>query len=67
MSSLARANPKEENWIKGDPGDNKFVACAVSLRAEYIISGDSHLRAAGEVGGVKIIPSREMLGLIETG
>ena len=60
-------NAKEQNWIEDDPGDNKFIACALSLHAEYIVSGDSHLREAGEIGGVKIVPPREMLKLIETG
>jgi len=60
-------NPREQNWIEDDPGDNKFIACALSLHAEYIVSGDSHLREAGEIGGVKIVPPREMLKLIETG
>ena len=60
-------NPKEQNWIGEDPGDNKFVACAIALHAEYIVSGDSHLREAGEIGGVKIVSLREMVGLIERG
>jgi uncharacterized protein len=59
--------PKEQNWIEDDPGDNKFIACAISLHAEYIVSGDSHLRGAGEVEGVEIVAPREMLNLIETG
>jgi putative PIN family toxin of toxin-antitoxin system len=57
-------DPKEQNWIEDDPGDNKFIACALSLHAKYIVSGDSHLKEAGEIGGVKIVPPREMLGLI---
>jgi uncharacterized protein len=60
-------NPKEQNWIVEDPGDNKFVACAVALHAEYIVSGDSHLREADVIGGVEIVSAREMVGLIETG
>ena len=60
-------NPMERNWIEDDPGDNKFIACALSVHAEYIVSGDSHLKEAGEIGGVKIVPLRKMLGLIETG
>jgi len=60
-------SPKEQNWIEEDPGDNKFVACAVSLHAEYIVSGDSHLREAGEIGGVEIVSPREMVGLIGRG
>jgi uncharacterized protein len=59
-------DPKEQNWIGDDPGDNRFIACALSLHAEYLVSGDSHLTKAGEIGGVKIVPPREMLGLIGT-
>ncbi len=36
-------NPKEQLWIKEDPADNKFIACAIALKAEYIVSGDTHL------------------------
>ena len=60
-------NPKEQSWIEEDPGDNKFVACAVSLHAEYIVSGDSHLREAGEIRGVEMVSPRDMVGLIKTG
>ncbi|MGO8988068.1 MAG: putative toxin-antitoxin system toxin component, PIN family [bacterium] len=59
-------NPKEQNWIREDPADNKFIACAISLHAEYIVSGDIRLRRAGKVGGVKIVHPREILSLIET-
>ena len=60
-------NPKEQNWIEDDPADNKFIACALSLHAEYIVSGDLHLNKAGKIGNVKIVRPREMLSLIETG
>ena len=59
-------NPREQNWVEDDPADNKFIACAVSLHAEYIVSGDIHLRRAGKVGDVKIVHPREMPSLIET-
>ncbi len=59
-------DPKEQNWIEDDPGDNKFIACALSLHAEYIVSGDSHLKETGEIEGVKIVSPREMLELIGT-
>jgi putative PIN family toxin of toxin-antitoxin system len=59
-------NPKEENWIESDPADNKFIACAISLHAEYIVSGDFHLKRAEKIGNVEIVPPRKMLRLIET-
>ena len=67
LNTLFVEAPKEQNWIEDDPEDNKFIACAISLHAEYIVSGDLHLKKAGRIGEVKIVPPREMLKLIETG
>jgi putative PIN family toxin of toxin-antitoxin system len=58
-------NPKEQNWIEDDPADNKFIACALSLHAEYVVSGDLHLNKAGKIENVKIVRPREMLSLFE--
>jgi len=60
-------HPKEQNWIEGDPADNKFIACAISLHAKYIVSGDLHLKRMVKVGNVGIVSPRKMLSLIETG
>lgn len=60
-------HPKEQNWIVDDPADNKFIACAISLKAEYIVTGDLHLKRAGKVEEVKILSPRKMLSLIEAG
>ncbi|HXW68031.1 MAG TPA: putative toxin-antitoxin system toxin component, PIN family, partial [Dissulfurispiraceae bacterium] len=40
-------NPEEEQWITDDPADNKFIACAIALKAGYIVSGDSYLTGRG--------------------
>lgn len=58
-------NPKEELWIKEDPADNKFIACAIALKAEYIVSGDAHLRKLKNIGKIKIVSPVEMLDLLE--
>ena len=44
-----------------DPGDDKFIECAVALRAEAIITGDKHLRSIRSYMGVKIITPAEFL------
>jgi len=67
LNTLFVDAPKEQNWIEDDPEDNKFIACAISLRAEYIVSGDPHLKRVGRIGGVEIVPPQEMLKLIEAG
>jgi putative PIN family toxin of toxin-antitoxin system len=60
-------NPKEQEWIKDDPADNKFIACAIALKAEYIVSGDVHLIQAKSIGKIKVVTSSEMIKLIGTG
>ena len=37
------------NLISADPDDNKFVDCAISGNAEYIVSNDSHFRVLNEI------------------
>jgi len=66
LNTLFVDAPKEQNWVEDDPEDNKFIACAISLRADYIVSGDPHLKRIGKIGGVEIVPPRKMLELIRT-
>jgi len=47
--------------IKYDPDDNKFIECAVTNKADYIISGDNHLLDLKEYGNVKILSPKEFL------
>jgi putative PIN family toxin of toxin-antitoxin system len=47
--------------VKDDPDDDKFIECAVALRAEVIITGDKELRAMGEYMGIKIFTPQEFL------
>lgn len=54
-------NPKEQMWIKEDPADNKFIACAIALKAEYIVSGNAHLRKLKNIENIKIISPVKML------
>ena len=39
--------------VKNDPEDDKFIECAVELKAEYIITGDKALESIGEFMGIK--------------
>ncbi len=41
--------------IKNDPDDNKFIECAVALKANVIISGDKEVLAIEEYAGIKIL------------
>lgn len=59
------SDPPEQDWVKADPADNKFIACAISLGAEFIISGDHHLRSLKRIGKIKILSPSEFLKIIE--
>jgi len=50
--------------IKDDPDDNKFLECAVSASADFIISGDSHLLNLKEFRGIKIVNPAEFVKLM---
>ena len=41
--------------VEADPSDNKFLEAAVTGQADYIISGDKHLRDLKEFRGIAIL------------
>ena len=49
------------NVIKEDPKDNKFLECAVSANASYIVSGDRHLLNQKQYRDILIFSPRNFL------
>jgi putative PIN family toxin of toxin-antitoxin system len=47
--------------VKNDPDDDKFIECAVALKAEVIVTGDKALKAMNEYMGIKILTPQEFL------
>lgn len=47
--------------IKDDPDDDKFIECAVALKANAIITGDREILAIKEYMGIKILTPRQFL------
>jgi putative PIN family toxin of toxin-antitoxin system len=47
--------------VKEDPEDDKFIECAVALKAEIIVTGDKVLKAVGEYMGIKILTPQQFL------
>lgn len=41
--------------ITADPDDNKFLACALESKANYIVSGDNHLLSLKHFQGIQIV------------
>lgn len=51
--------------IEEDPDDDKILACAKSAEADYLISGDPHLKDLQEYQGVKILPPADFVEKLE--
>jgi len=53
--------------VEEDPGDDKFIECAVALKCKFIISGDKALLAVQNYMGIKIITPKEFLDTYKEG
>jgi putative PIN family toxin of toxin-antitoxin system len=53
-----------EVHVVSDPDDDKFIACAVALKAGYVVSGDKALVDIRQCQGIKIVTPREFLEII---
>jgi len=47
-----------------DKTDNVYLECAVAAKADYVISGDIHLRELKEYRGIKIVNPAEYLEIV---
>jgi len=56
--------PGEIPAISRDPDDDKFIACAIAGRADFLVSGDQDLLTLERVGDVRIITARELLEIL---
>ena len=56
---------KEVDVIKDDPSDNIFLACAVEGQANFIISGDNHIKQLGQYQGIQILEPAAFLALMK--
>lgn len=52
--------------VKDDPDDNKVLACALIVKADYIVSGDRHLLDIGVVEDIPIVTVKYFLDVIES-
>jgi putative PIN family toxin of toxin-antitoxin system len=44
-----------------DPGDDKFIACALSSGCKVIVSGDKHLLKISGFGGIRVMRPRQFI------
>ena len=54
------------NFIIVDPDDNKFVDCAISANADFIVSNDKHFRVLKEIPfpSVKVITAEDFVEIL---
>ena len=55
---------KKIQEIKDDPADNKYLSAAVEGRADFIVSGDHHLKDLKTFQGIRIIDPSTFLVLV---
>jgi putative PIN family toxin of toxin-antitoxin system len=51
--------------ISEDPDDDRILECAITGKADYIVSGDKHLLRLGSYRGISIVTAREFMDAAE--
>ena len=47
--------------VEEDPDDDKFIECAVALKAKFVITGDSAVKKIQDYMNIKIVSPKEFL------
>ena len=55
------AKTPELHVVEEDPDDDKFIECAVALKAKFAITGDSAVKKIQDYMNIKIVSPREFL------
>ncbi|TET69226.1 MAG: putative toxin-antitoxin system toxin component, PIN family [Candidatus Aminicenantes bacterium] len=58
---LFSAKTPELHLVEKDPDDDKFIECAVTLKADFVISGDKALIAIQDYMGIRIVTPKKFL------
>ncbi|MCX6564996.1 MAG: putative toxin-antitoxin system toxin component, PIN family [Candidatus Aminicenantes bacterium] len=59
---LFAAKTSEVHAVPGDPDDDKFIACAIALGADVIITGDKALESVRSYNNIRIMTPARLLG-----
>jgi len=67
MSNVAVITPGQLDIdaISDDPADNKILVCSLEREAEYIISGDHHLKDLKIFQGIRIVDPADINDTLE--
>jgi hypothetical protein len=61
FNSLFIAKTPDLKVVLDDPDDDKFIECAVALKAQFVISGDKALTSISEYIGIKLVNPKSFL------
>ncbi len=64
--AIVLPQPPAVNVIKDDPDDNKILACALAVKADFIVSGDKDLLRLQKFENTMIVNVSEFLKILET-
>jgi predicted nucleic acid-binding protein len=56
------------NYVKGacrDPGDDKFISCAISANADCIVTGDKDLSDLKKYQSISILPASDFIKIFD--
>ncbi|MFO7538422.1 MAG: putative toxin-antitoxin system toxin component, PIN family [Chloroflexota bacterium] len=61
------AEPSETiDIVSADESDNRYIECAVTGNAHYIVSGDQHLLDIGDYQGITIVTPAMFITLLDS-
>jgi putative PIN family toxin of toxin-antitoxin system len=55
------AKTPELHTVEEDPDDDKFIECAVALKAKFVITGDRAVRKIQDYMNIKMVSPREFI------
>ncbi len=64
-AAIITAGKLKIDAVKNDPSDNKYLSCALEGRADFIISGDRHLKDLKSYKNIAIVDPGTFLATIE--
>jgi putative PIN family toxin of toxin-antitoxin system len=59
--------PRLPEQVCTDPDDDKFLACALTSKTKFVISGDKHLLGVSSYRGIRIVRPRKFVERYRTG
>jgi putative PIN family toxin of toxin-antitoxin system len=57
-------DPTSLSGFSPDPADDKFIACALTAKADFVVTGNKKDFPKNQLGSTQVVSARELLNLI---